>query len=299
LEVAADLVYFDDEVARVDGAMRSLDQVAAWIRLLPKRRRSWPSRAMPLRCWASRIGWTMDRTILVTGASKGIGQAIAQRLARDGYRLVVHYRSDRAGAEATLQAVQTAGAEGRLLQFDSTDRDACREALEADMAAHGPYWGVVLNAGVARDAAFPAMTDADWDLVVNTNLGGFYNVLRPVVMPMVSARKGGRIVTLSSVSGIIGNRGQVNYSASKAGIIGATKALAVELAKRQITVNCVAPGLIETQMTETVPADMVQKLIPMQRIGRPAEVAGVVAFLLSDEAGYITRQVISVNGGLV
>jgi 3-oxoacyl-[acyl-carrier protein] reductase len=241
----------------------------------------------------------MDRTVLVTGASKGIGQAIAQRLARDGYRIVVHYRGDRAGAAATLQAVQACRTEGRLLAFDSTDRAACRDALEADMAAHGPYWGVVLNAGVARDTAFPAMQDADWDLVVNTNLGGFYNVLRPVVMPMVSARKGGRIVTLSSVSGLIGNRGQVNYSASKAGIIGATKALAVELAKRQITVNCVAPGIIDTQMTEHLPADVVRNLIPMQRIGRPAEVAGVVAFLLSEEAGYITRQVISVNGGLV
>lgn len=241
----------------------------------------------------------MDRTVLVTGASKGIGQAIALRLARDGYRIVVHYRGDRAGGEATLQAVRAAGAEGRLLSFDSTDREACRQALEADMAAYGPYWGVVLNAGIARDAAFPAMQDADWDLVVNTNLGGFYNVLRPVVMPMVSAHKGGRIVTLSSVSGIVGNRGQVNYSASKAGIIGATKALALELAKRQITVNCVAPGIIETQMTEQLPADAMQKLIPMRRIGLPAEVAGAVAFLLSEEAGYITRQVISVDGGLV
>ncbi len=241
----------------------------------------------------------MDRTVLVTGASKGIGRAIAQRLARDGFCVVVHYRSDRAGAEAALQAVRAAGTEGRLLGADIACREACRDALETDMAAHGPYWGVVLNAGVARDSAFPAMEDADWDTVVNTNLGGFYNVLRPVVMLMVSARKGGRIVTLSSVSGLTGNRGQVNYSASKAGIIGATKALALELAKRQITVNCVAPGIIETQMTEHLPADVVQKLIPMQRIGRPAEVAGAVAFLLSDEAGYITRQVISVNGGLV
>src|ERR1019366_8858948 len=183
-------------------------------------------------CLDAGMEWTMDRTVLVTGASKGIGRAIAQRLARDGFRIVVHYRGDRAGAETTLHDVQAAGTDGRLLAFDVACRAACRDALEADMAAHGPYWGVVLNAGIARDTAFPAMEDADWDLVVNTNLGGFYNVLRPVVMPMVSARKGGRIVTLSSVSGLIGNRGQVNYSASKAGIIGATKALAVELAKR-------------------------------------------------------------------
>jgi 3-oxoacyl-[acyl-carrier protein] reductase len=240
----------------------------------------------------------VDKTVLVTGSSKGIGRAIAQRLARDGYRIVVHFHADQAGADATLRAVREAGADGRLLNFDIASRTECRDRLKADMAEHGPYWGVVLNAGIARDNAFPALEDADWDDVVNTNLGGFYNVLRPVVMPMVSARLGGRIVTLSSVSGIIGNRGQVNYSASKAGIIGATKALAVELAKRRITVNCVAPGIIETQMTEHLPADVVRNLIPMQRIGRPEEVAGIVAFLLSDEAGYITRQVISVNGGL-
>jgi 3-oxoacyl-[acyl-carrier protein] reductase len=241
----------------------------------------------------------MSKTILVTGASKGIGRAIARRLARDGFGLVVHYHADRAGAEETLAAVRQAGADGRLLGFDVAAREETRAALEADIAAHGPYWGIVLNAGIARDNAFPAMEDAEWDSVLQTNLGGFYNVLRPATMPMVSARKGGRIVTLSSVSGLVGNRGQVNYSAAKAGIIGATKALALELAKRSITVNCVAPGIIETQMIEGLPADEVMKLVPMRRFGKPEEVAGIVAFLCSDEAGYITRQVISVNGGLV
>lgn len=241
----------------------------------------------------------MQKTILVTGASKGIGRAVAKRLARDGFQIVVHYHSDQAGAEAALAEVREAGADGRLIRFDISDRDGCRQALEADMAAYGAYWGVVLNAGIARDNAFPAMEDADWDDVLGTNLDGFYNVLRPLVMPMVSARKGGRIVTLSSVSGIAGNRGQVNYSAAKAGIIGATKALAIELAKRAITVNCVAPGIIETQMIEGLPLEEMTKLVPLRRLGKPEEVAGTVAFLCSGEAAYITRQVISVNGGMV
>jgi 3-oxoacyl-[acyl-carrier protein] reductase len=241
----------------------------------------------------------MTRTILVTGASKGIGRAIARRLGASGFGVVVHFGQDRSGADATLDQIRSAGATGRALQFDITDRAQTRAALEADIAAHGPYWGVVLNAGIARDAAFPALEDADWDQVLGTNLDGFYNVLRPVVMPMVSARLGGRIVTLSSVAGLVGNRGQVNYSAAKAGIIGASKALALELAKRKITVNCVAPGIIETQMTENLPLDEVLKLIPMKRLGQPEEVAGLVAFLCSDEASYITRQVISVNGGMV
>jgi 3-oxoacyl-[acyl-carrier protein] reductase len=241
----------------------------------------------------------MNRTILITGASKGIGHAIAVRLARDGFHIIVHYGKDKGGAEKTLQAVQDVGSQGRLLTFDISDRARCREVLEADIAENGAYYGIVLNAGIARDNAFPAMEDEEWDVVLGTNLDGFYNVLRPLVMPMVSARKGGRIVTLSSVSGEVGNRGQVNYSAAKAGIIGATKALAIELAKRSITVNCVAPGIIETQMTSSLTADDVSQLIPMRRMGQPDEVAAAVAFLCSDEASYITRQVISVNGGMV
>ena len=237
-------------------------------------------------------------SVLVTGSSRGIGKAIALRLARDGYDVVLHCRSQRTEADAVAQQIAGMGRAARVLQFDIGDRAATAAALEADIEQHGCYYGVVCNAGVARDNAFPAMSGEDWDIVLQTNLDGFYNVLNPLVMPLVQRRKPGRIVTLASVSGLIGNRGQVNYSAAKAGIIGATKALALELAKRAITVNCVAPGLIETDMIGDVPMDEALKMIPARRVGKPEEVAAAVSFLIGEEAGYITRQVISVNGGL-
>lgn len=241
----------------------------------------------------------MTDTILVTGSSRGIGRAIALRLARAGYDLVLHCRSGRAEADGVAGEIHAMGQQARVLQFDVADREACRAILEQDVETHGAYYGVVCNAGLTRDGAFPALTDADWDQVLRTNLDGFYNVLHPLSMPMIRRRKSGRIVCITSVSGLIGNRGQVNYSASKAGVIGAAKALAIELGKRQITVNCVAPGLIDTAMLdEHVPVDELMKMIPAGRMGTPEEVAGVVNFLMSAEAAYITRQVLAVNGGL-
>lgn len=240
----------------------------------------------------------MSKSVLVTGSSRGIGKAIALRLARDGYDVVLHCRSRRDEAEAVAQSIAVSGRQSRILQFDISEREATAAALTMDIEQHDCYYGVVCNAGVARDNAFPALSGDDWDIVVRTNLDGFYNVLNPLIMPMVRRRAPGRIVTLASVSGLIGNRGQVNYSAAKAGIIGASKALALELAKRKITVNCVAPGLIETEMIGDVPLEEVLKLIPARRIGKPEEVAAVVSFLFSEDAAYITRQVISVNGGL-
>lgn len=237
-------------------------------------------------------------TVLVTGSSRGIGRAIALRLARDGHDIVVHCRSGLDQALSAVAEIEALGRRARVLQFDVADRAACVAALEADMDIHGAYYGVVCNAGIAMDNAFPAMTGEEWDRVVHTNLDAFYNVLHPVVMPMVRRRKAGRIVTLASVSALMGNRGQANYSAAKAGVIAATKSLAVELAKRAITVNCVAPGLIETDMIGDVPMDEALKMIPARRVGKPEEVAAAVSFLVGEEAGYITRQVISVNGGL-
>jgi 3-oxoacyl-[acyl-carrier protein] reductase len=241
----------------------------------------------------------MNKSVLVTGSSRGIGKAIALRLARDGYDVMVHCRSRRDEADAVAQAIVRLGRQARVLQFDVGARDETAAVLTTDINEHGCYYGVVCSAGVIRDQVFPAMSGEDWDVVIKTNLDGFYNVLNPLIMPMVRRRAPGRIVTLASVSGIIGNRGQVNYSAAKAGIIGATKALALELAKREITVNCVAPGLIETEMIGDAPLEEITKLIPARRIGKPEEVAAAVSFLISEDATYITRQVISVNGGLV
>ena len=240
-----------------------------------------------------------DRCILVTGASRGIGRAIALRLARDGFDIAVHCRSRRELAEAVAAAIEALGRKARVLEFDVADRAACASALASDIETHGAYHGVVCNAGIARDNAFPAMSGEDWDSVIHTNLDGFYNVLQPCVMPMVRRRQPGRIVTLASVSGLAGNRGQTNYSAAKAGIIGATKALALELAKREITVNCVAPGLVDTEMLPAEVVDEAMKMIPLRRVGRPEEVAAAVSYLISDDAAYVTRQVISVNGGML
>jgi len=237
------------------------------------------------------------RPVLVTGSSKGIGKGVALRLAAMGFPITVHYGGDRAGAEATAKEIIGAGGTADVIGFDVRDRPAVRAALEARIKGGG-YWGVVLSAGVTRDNAFPAIDDAGWDDVLRTNLDGFYNVLHPLTMPMIRLKDGGRIVAIASVSGVMGNRGQVNYSASKAGLIGAAKALAVELAKRKITVNCVAPGLIETAMAVDMPEQIIDA-IPMQRMGTVDEVAATVAFLFQPEAGYITRQVIGVNGGLI
>lgn len=242
----------------------------------------------------------MAERVLVTGSGKGIGRAIALQLAKDGFDLAIHCRSDKTSAEQVVEEVKALDQQASLLVFDVSDREAARQAIEQDIADNGAYYGAVCNAGITRDGAFPSLTEDDWDSVLQTNLGGFYNVLHPLIMPMIQQRRGGRVVTIASVSGIAGNRGQVNYSASKGGVIAATKALSLELAKRKITVNCVAPGLIETDMTGELEHEKdILSMIPMRRAGKPEEVAGLVGYLFQPSAAYITRQVFSVNGGLV
>lgn len=238
------------------------------------------------------------KMVLVTGALRGIGRACCLRLAKDGYEVVINYRGENGEKADELRAeIERDSGSASLIKFDIADRDECRAALESYTESHGAFWGIVLNAGICRDNVFVAMDDSDWDDVIHTNLDGFYNVLKPVLMPMCKKRKG-RIVVLSSVSGVMGNRGQVNYSASKAGLIGAVKALALELASRNITVNAVAPGVIETDMIQGLPVDEIKNMIPMKRLGKPDDIAAAVSFLISENAGYITRQVLSVNGGL-
>jgi 3-oxoacyl-[acyl-carrier protein] reductase len=241
----------------------------------------------------------VNKRVLVTGASKGIGKAVAQRLANDGFDIVVHYCRDEAGAKETIKDVRKAGVDAEIVQFDISNRDSTADILNEQIEKYGEFYGVVCNAGICDDGAFPALDGEAWDRVLRTNLDGFYNVLHPCVMPMVRARQGGRIITLSSTSGLVGNRGQVNYSASKAGIIGATKALAIELATRKITVNCVAPGLIDTEMLSGIPIEEALKMVPANRLGQPSEIAAAISFLMSDGAAYITRQVLAVNGGMI
>ena len=242
---------------------------------------------------------TGPRRVLVTGSSRGIGRAVAWALADAGFDVTVHYRADDAAAEETVEGVRERGREAREVAFDAADREAARAALSRELEEAGPCWGVVHNAGVAVDGPFAGMSGDAWDRVLRTNLDAFHHVVQPLVLPMVRARRGGRIVTMSSLAGIAGNRGQVNYSASKAGLIGATRALAKELASRAITVNCVAPGFVETEMLGEAAPEELARMVPMGRLGKPEEVAAVVAFLFSEGAAYVTGEVISVNGGML
>lgn len=241
----------------------------------------------------------MRKTVLVTGASGGIGRAIAIALATSGITPILHYHTNERDVLETADCVRSVCSDPVIFKCDVTDRSQTLHSIKRLLADHGAPWGIVCNAGVHRDGPFPGLSEEDWDIVIDTNLDGFFNIVHPLVMPLIQRRDGGRIITISSVSGIIGNRGQVNYSAAKAGLIGATKALSKELAKRRITVNCIAPGFIETKMLSDFETDEIKKLVPMRRAGKPEEVAALVKFLFSDLAEYITGQVISINGGIV
>ena len=234
---------------------------------------------------------------LVTGASRGIGAAVARRLAALGHPVVINYRRDADGAASVRDQIEAQGGEATLTCFDVADADAAETGLREALEDPRPIGILVNNAGITRDGLFPAMKREAWESVTRTAIDGFYNVTRPLVMPMVK-RRAGRIITIVSVSGLVGNPGQVNYSAGKAGLIGATRSLAAELASRKITVNAIAPGIIDTAMAANVPEAMIER-IPMKRAGTPEEVADLVGFLAGESAGYITGQVIGINGGLV
>ncbi len=240
----------------------------------------------------------MKPRALVTGGSRGIGKAIAIALAKAGHPIILNFKANTEAAQQVKELIENDGGTVQLSQFDVADNQAANAAIEALLGdGKGPIGVLVNNAGVAQDTPFPAMSWEQWQAVTRTTLDGFFNVTRPLVMPMARERWG-RIINISSVSGQMGNRGQVNYSAAKAGLIGATRSLAQELARRNVTVNAVAPGLVETDMIKDAPVEEILKVIPMRRAGTAEEVAAVVAFLASEAAGYITGQVVGINGGL-
>lgn len=225
--------------------------------------------------------------VLVTGSTRGIGLAIAHRLKKDGYTITFHGRAESPHSKMLDE---------NIIYFDISNESETRKILEDDIKKNGAFYGVVCSAGMNEDSPFPSMTQDSWKRVIDSNLGGFYNVLNPLVMPMIQLRTGGRIVVLSSIAGILGNRGQVNYSAAKAGLIGASKALSRELAKRKITVNCVAPGFIQTDMTVGLEEHL--ESIPMKRFGKPEEVAEAVAYLFNPFTEYMTGQTLVLSGGI-
>ena len=238
-----------------------------------------------------------DTTAIVTGGSRGIGRAICVELARAGHRVVITCRSNREAAEETLRLVREEGSDGEICVFDVTDGAGAAAALRDVLGRHPHCAVLVANAGIAADGLFAMMSDENWRGVIDTSLQGFFNVAQPVVRQMIR-RRGGSIVVISSVSGVVGNRGQVNYSAAKAGLIGAARALSKEVGRLGIRVNVVAPGLVDTEMIQEAPVEEIKQLIPMNRIGRPEEVARVVRFLCSDDASYVSGQVLGVNGGM-
>lgn len=236
---------------------------------------------------------------LVTGGSRGIGRAVSVKLAQLGYRIIINYVSRTDAAEETLRLVREAGSDGEMLQFNVGDAEQVKTALEAWQKSHEEEYieVVVNNAGIRRDNLMALMPAEDWYSVINVTLGGFYNVTAPLI-PQMQFHKFGRIINMASVSGIMGMQGQTNYSAAKGGLVAATKALAKEVARKNITVNAVAPGFIKTDMVEGLDEAALKKTIPANRFGQPEEVAELVAFLASPQAGYITGNVISINGGL-